>query len=328
MFIKAVRSGAMKEPWRNSFGVEFIKRDGRLIVSLIALTPLFALLAAYSRLRQINTIVRTIGMDIAQIEITSIPLLSGNEDYAPCISWKVNTRDRRLKTVHNRHVFKLYEFLWRKSRREQLDCQFQPGAAACYESVFLDAEVQEEAIDRLYDHIHTHGLASCGEESAKRQVTAHVEKHQHLLQPSGFITRYTVIRCLRELDLVHESRENNPPLCPWTECANMQDIVALVELSTNLAPGGLLGKSRKLEAIYARRTGMNIMRLTTCRNLQQIGSAIGGLHHSTVLYGLAQSAAYRDINPMHASLINMFCQIADNEAIFRGIALKKSLLIS
>lgn len=72
------------------------------------------------------------------------------------------------------------------------------------------------------------------------------------------------------------------------ESLSMADILSVVARHYNVSEEDLLGRSRRKEIAQARQMVMYLAREETSTSLPQIGQALGGRDHTTVLYGSAK----------------------------------------
>jgi hypothetical protein len=105
--------------------------------------------------------------------------------------------------------------------------------------------------------------------------------------------------------------------------ARIADIIHHASQLSGLTVGTLVGKSREQRIVRVRQAVMLIAREqvsdgTTAYSYPQIGRALGGKDHATIIHGCDKAALIADRDPVYAGFIDALREAAANGKIFAG----------
>jgi chromosomal replication initiator protein len=89
---------------------------------------------------------------------------------------------------------------------------------------------------------------------------------------------------------VIDKNSSLPNAVPPYKCSKITDVLEATAAYHQLSLDDLLGKGRSKKVVHARQIAMYLAREETSASLPQIGEALGGRNHSTVLHGYQKIA--------------------------------------
>lgn len=102
----------------------------------------------------------------------------------------------------------------------------------------------------------------------------------------------------------------------------MQDILAVVAREYNMSVPTLLEKTRRPAVAHPRQVVMWIARTCTKRSLCDIAERIGGMDHTTIMYGVEQVSARMAANADYSIKVHSLAQQAMSRAALRDTPAK------
>jgi chromosomal replication initiator protein len=139
-------------------------------------------------------------------------------------------------------------------------------------------------------------LRSKAERAGKRVAPEILETIARLVQSNireleGALTRVLAFTELSGLPLTQQLISSAlADLIPQRKEINMEQVVSLVARTFGLTPDRLRGRDRSQEVALPRQVAMYLMREEANFSLPQIGEALGGRDHTTIMYGCEKVA--------------------------------------
>ncbi len=111
------------------------------------------------------------------------------------------------------------------------------------------------------------------------------KKPVRLLPPPKPVEALPPPKPLTYMDLVRLASPARPGDPPPTKRVTIRLIIAVVCRHYGILQSDLAGHTRKRKVVAARHVAMHLMRVMTSNSTGQIGAALGGKDHTTVIHG-------------------------------------------
>ena len=280
-------------------------------------TPLNAYWAAASALSQYGINAVKIDDRIGRIIITSDE--SADYGYAPFIKRSFTPKDRRVKTIRPSETKHFLHYLQHVSARRTGDAAQDEFELKLMFTVSNCIDVQLKASEDLIRHAGNNGFLCRPLDEAFEDLKELWEAIRTRRHPFCPPTRWDVITMLRRKGHLLPTDRKHSALRPVLSSASFNDIARIVENTRLCSFDVIRSGSRTNGAVRARYIAAHIMRSTTSKSVAQIGAALGGRDHSSVVHGLGQIDAWAKERPLNAMLLDAFCRLADNVGICNGL---------
>lgn len=319
-FRQHLRKTLPKRPWHKKLrvAIDENKRTG-LVLWIILPSAIDAFWAA-SLIRHVDETMTRLNGDIRRISVTAPT--HPKSGYAPLISSQVSEREFPHRIFSESEYQGFIRYLnWCAS--DACPAINQTGGMRLLMHLANSSSLQWETVNAFVKFAARQKFLTCSVDDALGALTSQ-ERASHPLWacPNG-ITRWQAIKTLVEEGYLVDFVGRQRPLRPFHSTATLVEIRALVANAFQLTSDDILGASRQAHIMHARQIAAAVMRRVTSRTLVEIGGSLGGRDHSTVMNSLERIEKWKQLDPMHAGIVESFAQIADNMGILKVSALRK-----
>ena len=304
-------------PWRSELRIriqELKAPSSKYRLWILSDNPTYALWAAASA--SFVDFVASARQEDPRLSILTVASSDADKQAnAPFIEWQLDRSGLAIEAAAAEHFVQFEQYLFDKISLDRPIDASNGTIRSAFSQFCNSDEIQSKVIDEFLAYLARLPAVDCSAEELARIVADNCSEPD----ASGRImTRWTALQILRKHGVLDSQLRGHMSIRPVVSAVSLSDIIDMVEWSGLTTRAAVTSRSRKAGIVHGRYFTAAIGRACTSRSLSEIGHALGGRDHSTVVHGLAQIARLSQSCPAHERLFSSFAQCADHVGAFKN----------